>query len=369
MKARIVKILFASIFMSGLILSGCLAPKDSQPIATFTYTPAHTNTPFVKYTPQPTRDLPTKTPFSTVDPSTYSRPTSTQAPIMISSAIPSGDEYIYQSTLFGVMNTWNGGEDYFNLDDLTDNSAGAADVLYSFSVGSGGIFADLYAINGATYYFSDFHGMTYQSCMDHYPFTNMDVNYYNFQSISAGGGRDYCVITNEGRLAIFHVAYDSYRACQEWDCNIQFVVTTFKKPIPQAFQPSPTITPGPSPTPGYFDGFNLTDYQQKIIVKAAQEFLDAVKADDREKVSELLEYPFSYDIQMKLYPLEAENKEELFKVYGWVFSPGLRNELATATVENNLEIFYSSIAIVVDDCEIFIRPNGKIYHISRDPDL
>ena len=92
MKARIVKILFASVFMLGLILSGCLAPKDAKPIATFTHTPAHTNTPFVKYTPQPTRDLPTKTPFSTVDPSTYSRPTSTQAPIMISSAVPSGDD-------------------------------------------------------------------------------------------------------------------------------------------------------------------------------------------------------------------------------------------------------------------------------------
>jgi hypothetical protein len=261
---------------------------------------------------------------------------------------------------------WSG---FFNLDDLTDNSEGAADVKYFFSVGSGGLFAELYPVNGTTYFYSGLHGMTYQGCMDHYPFTNMNKDLYEFQSRSAGGGRDYCVITNEGRLAIFHVAYDSYTACRELNCNIQFVVTTFKKPIPQAFQPTPTITPGPSPTPGYFEGANLTDYQQKIIVQAAQEFLDAVKADDREKVSELLEYPFSYEIQMNPYYRHAKDEDQFFSVYGWIFSPGFQKELADATVEKNLGLSGFSVRIHVDGGDVYFRPNGKISAISRDPDL
>jgi len=369
MKARIVKNLFASIFTLGLLLAGCVGPKNSQPSTFNTNTPALTNTPFVKYTPQPTRDLPTRTPYSTKDPSAYQRPRLTQGPVMISSAVPPGDEYIYQSTLFGVMNNWDGGVDYFNLDDLADNAEGESDVKYVFSVGSEGLFAELYPVNGVTYYYSDFNGMTYKGCMDHYPFTNMDEDLYHFQSMAAGGGRDYCIITNEGRLAIFHVAYNSYTACRQLLCNIQFVVTTFKKPIPQAFQPTPTITSGPSPTPGYFDGANLTDYQQKIIVKAAQEFLDAVKEDDREKVSELLEYPFAYEIQMNPYYRHVKDKDEFFSVYGWIFSSGFRRELADATLEKNLGISAFSISIHVDGGDVYFRPNGKIAAISRDPDL
>ncbi|MEA5078613.1 MAG: hypothetical protein VB013_08590 [Anaerolineaceae bacterium] len=382
MKARIVKTLFASIVLLGLFLSSCIGtnPSDSpgQPtnspesVLVTSKTLTSTATQKVKNTPLPSlTPYLTKTPTRTVLPSmtitaTYQFPTDVPYSASISTVEPTNPDLLYQNATIGVLTASNYGNFDINLDDLSDNSPSKADLHFHFSHGSGGYFANLDPIPGVSvYYYSDLYGMNYEKCMEHYPFDNMNQDFYEMQSSFVGSGRDYCVITNEGRLSIIRFVVDSLYTGSLDTKIVQFVVSTYKKPVPQVFLPTPTITPGPSPTPGRYTGWNFTKKQEENLDRAALTLINAVASGDRETVATLIDFPLGYHTEGDRYESEIEDKDRFFFLYNAIFTKEIREEFKNATLVENMALYPSDPTILIlPSCAIFFRYDGSIYGIS-----
>jgi hypothetical protein len=359
-----------------LLLVSCVQAKETQttimntiePTATLTITP--TNYPSTR-TPTPTMDIPLETPIATFDWGlTNLKIDVTQGPVYITTHEPSNEQFLYKYANVTSITTLNDGKIYLNLDDLSDNGFTNSDTILYYSPGKSWTDFNLFTSNGARYYYSDLHKMSYDSCMEHFPFTKTDPNYYMVQSVGFGAGRDYCILTSEGRLSILRFDQETEYSSYYKSPTISFVVTTYKKVIPQALIPQPTTTPGPSPTPGRYSGWNLTQKQEVGLDNAAQDFLNAVTKYDKEKIATLMEYPLALDYKMSPYMLYADNKEEFLAVYDELFIHDLIEEFKNASIKENMGINSSGdIWLTVHDCYIFFHPDGKIYEISRSSNM
>lgn len=382
MNTKIIRFFFASIVLFGLFLTSCIGtnPADTpgQPtnspesVLVTSKTLTSTATQKVKNTPLPslTPNM-TKTPTRTVLPSmtmtaTYQYPTDVPYSASISTVKPTNPDLLYQNATIGVLTAWNYGNFDINLDDLSDNSPSKADLHFHFSRGSGGYFANLDPIPGTSvYYYSDLYGMSYEKCMEHYPFDNMDQYYYEMQSSFVGSGRDYCVITNEGRLSIIRSVTDSFFTGSLDTKIIQFVVSTYKKPIPQVFLPAPTTTPGPSPTPSRYAGWNFTKKQEENLDEAALTLIKAVVSGDRETVASMIDFPLGYYAQGDPHGSDIEDKDRFFFLYNAIFTKEIREEFKNATVEENMALHPEDpTTLILPSCAIIFNYDGSINEIS-----
>jgi hypothetical protein len=289
-------------------------------------------------------------------------------PIVVQTDEPADSKYLYKYAIVTFTSDSRDGENYLNLDNLYDNEAGKVDIVFTYSSGSGGTFYYLYPVNGATLYYSDLHAMSYETCMQHYPFTNMDVNEYDTQGFKVGSGRDFCVITNEGRLSIVRLAPESLDVLSaDYELRYpEFVVTTYSQVIPQVKTPF-AATFGPSPTPSNYSGWNLTNDQIIGLNRAGQKFLDAVVSGDKDTIEKMLDYPVYVDIEIDEKTTDSfhvNNKEEFLAAYSKIFTSKLIQEFAEATVDENMGPNYGSIFLVVPDCAVFFHPDGRISQIS-----
>lgn len=367
----------------GLIVTSCGKQENKNVITSatlryelthaFTRTPTpsytRTPTPSVSKTQKPTQKLITAIPTATYD--FYRKQETlayTQGPILISTDKAPGNEYLYKFATVAFTTPWRDGANSLNLDNLLDNGPANSDIEISHSTGSAGIFYNLFAVNNSVYYFSDQHGMTYDSCLAHYPFTNMDSMYYIFQSDGVPTGRDYCVITNENRLSIVRVVLHSKPSDANGNDTIYVIVTTFAHKIPDEVLREKTPTPGPTPTPSNYTGYNLTDSDIKRLDRAGQSFFDAVKVDDRKAVAKMLEYPFTYSIGTQ-NNVQVENEEEFLSAYSLIFTPGFVKELSQATLTHNMGGYLRTFVIWVEGAQVFFHKDGTIYQIYRDENL
>jgi hypothetical protein len=316
----------------------------------------------------PTTVIPTDTSTPTLDlGSLLNSPDFTQTPAAITTHEAANNKYIYKyADVTFIIPFRDETLIRLNLDNLNDNGEKTSDVIIDHSTGSGGTFLQLYPLNGTTYYFSDLHAMSYDSCMEHFPFTNMDPDRYSDQAWGVDSHRDYCILTGDGHLAILRYVDDIYLP-DDWDhVNFEIVVTTYKQIVPQVLTPMPTYTPGPSPTPNRYTGMNLTHKQELALDKAAQAFLDAVASYDKEKVADLMEYPLTVYYEGYEYPDTLNTREEFLAAYDSIFTHDLVEEFKQATLQENMGIHVSSaLSILVKDGLIVFYPNGKISEISN----
>ena len=366
----------------GLVLSGCGAMTETVPIKkNVTETVATLTDMSIKVQPTMTNNqVPTATPISEENLKPTSIATTfydgylseipmstTQGPISIATNEPFDNKYIYKYAIVTFTTPWKEGNNFLNLDDLNNSTPENSDIAIEHSVGSGGTFMSLYPQNGSTYYYSDLHGMSYDTCLEHFPFTKMDPKIYSLQKFRIGSGRDYCVLTGEGRLSIIRLYPDSIYLSSDDGLftYLEVVVTTYRKVVTQASTPYSTETLGPTPVPDRYAGMNLTQKQKKGLDRAAQIFIDAIASGDRKKVASLLEYPFAIDRGKKYYPDYANNEEEFLSVYGELFTPDIVKEISNATLEENMGIHSSDdISLLFPDCIISFYPDGKIGYIS-----
>jgi len=376
------------VLISGLMLMGCsqAAANAIEPStipeaeATFTVTstkslPAPTLTMVFTPTPTLTEGIVTdQTPSPMVIDTpndndsflSYFRLTP-QNPMTIGTNEPANSKYIYKYAIVTFSDPAFFGDDYLNLDDLNSNTLSNSDVLIDFTSGSGGIFFDLNPINGSTEYYSGLHGMSYDTCLEHFPFTNMDWLMNLIQTGNFGSGRDYCVLTNEGRLSIIRFVpgsideYDGDRAMMHYEV----VITTYRQVIPQALTPYPTATEMTTPSADRYAGANLTEKQKAGLDRVAQELIDAVVAGDRKKVASLLEYPFAIFRGTKKYSDQANNEDEFLSVYGELFTPQVVGEFKNASIEENMGIDRGgNISLTLPNSTFYFHPDGKIFYIE-----
>ena len=356
-----------------LVLVSCEKSNETQsPVinttaSTATLTTMPTRIPSIK-TSIPTNIIPTETSSIDTDLIWYLATIDfTQEPAAVTTHEPPDNRYLYKYANVTFIIPFRGEtRRYLNLDDLNDNDPSKSDVVINHSMGSGGTFLDLVPTNGATFYYSGLHSMSYDTCLEHFPFTNMDSDMYYGQINGMSSGRDFCVLTDEGRLTIIRFVQDTNIETDWGKVKMELVVTTYKQKVPQVLTPLPTLTPGPSPTPSRYSGMNLTLKQQATLDKNAQAFLDAVIVNDKNAVADLIEYPIALYYEDYYYPSYANTKEEFLTSYDGIFTHAVVDEFKNASLDENMEIsFINSFSLKVEDCAIFFSPNGKILQIAK----
>jgi hypothetical protein len=252
-----------------------------------------------------------------------------------------------------------------NLDDLNDNGPENSDVLITHNYTGKGIYFRLSPTNGATYYYSDLHSMSLESCMAHYPFTNMDTQKYPEVGLLLQSGRDYCVLTNEGRLSIirFDQEFKDKLVDGSYYTQIEAVVTTYRQVVLQPMSSFQTNTPGPTPTPSNYQGMNLTNEQMIHLDQSARKLIDAISAGDKETVAKMIDYPIHIYIDSSGFGTTVNNEDEFITIYDKIFTPLIIEEFSNANVSDNTSIYYLNPALIVPDCSVFFYPDGRIKSI------
>jgi hypothetical protein len=287
--------------------------------------------------------------------------------VTISTNEPDDPKFITKNTIVTFVTPANDGMNYLNLDDLNNNEPENSDVIITHASGSGGTNFEIDTSNGATYYYSDLHGMTISTCLEHFPFTRMDSYIYNLQNRFFDTGRDYCVLTNEGHLSIIRMYPESrYEVSADYELMyLEVIVTTYSEVLVQAFTPFPTITPGSTHIPDRYAGMNLTQKQKEGLDISAQTFLKAVQSDDRKTIINMLDFPVTIDRDTYKWPTYAKNETDFLSVYGEIFTKKILDEIFNASLAGNMGIHANNkISLLLPDCLIYFHPDGKIYQIS-----
>jgi hypothetical protein len=359
----------AIVLVMALMLASCATPVQTPtptvtlPEPTVTLTETLTPTEII---PAATRMIrPTKT-FDYWD--SIPEISETQEPIVISKSGPMDPEYLYKDVIVTFKTPWVYGDNYLNLDDLSDSTPDNSDIILDHGTGSQ-TYYELFAANDATYYSSGLYGMNYNTCLEHFPFTAMDSLNYLYQGNDILSGRDYCILTAEGHLAILHLEPSS-QYLQSADENYlmpELVVTVYKKIVSLALTPYPIETPALTPELDRYAGVNLTRSQENGLDKAAQTFLDIVNSGDRKAVANLMLYPLTINDSSEYYGLTAKNQDDFLSVYGEVFTPQVIREFKSATVSQNMGVHFGGmISLVVPHCAVLFYPDGNIYAITEN---
>jgi hypothetical protein len=175
---------------------------------------------------------PTSIPTKTMDPilNLYITVAITQGPITISTISPDSDGYIYKNAKATVYL----GNDideiaYLNLDDLTDNGMNNSDVEIEMGSGSGGLNYSLLPINDAYFYYPDKSTLDYDSCAKYFPVTGFTEVGYDSQGLNFINGKPYCVLTNDGRIAIVSFVKNSVKFNADYSQTLSVDVTVYNK--------------------------------------------------------------------------------------------------------------------------------------------
>jgi len=154
----------------------------------------------------------------------------TQGPITISTISPDSGEYLYKNA---VVTVWLGNDTdvfaYLNLDDLSDNGKNNSDVELEMGSGSGGLNYSLLPINSTYFYYPDKSTLDYDSCLEYFPVTGFTKVAYGSQRHNFINGKPYCVLTNEGRIAIVSFVKDSIKFNADFSQVLSVYVTVYNK--------------------------------------------------------------------------------------------------------------------------------------------
>jgi hypothetical protein len=154
----------------------------------------------------------------------------TQAPIKITTAQAVGTEYLYENVTvtIGLVDQFDAIA-YLNLDNLTDNGTNSSDIEIERTIGNEEFYS-MYPINNSYYYFSETNNVDYDSCLDHLPVTGIYEGDYSLQGeylLKRGGS--FCILTNEGRIAIVSYINGSKKNLADWSEELSFKITVFGK--------------------------------------------------------------------------------------------------------------------------------------------
>lgn len=250
-----------------------------------------------------------------------------KTPIAFSMPTVSGNEYIYKNALasynFGIVPT---GNFYLNLDDLNDNGLTNSDIEIRASTGSGGTSYYLNPLNHAQYYYAD-KKMDLEMCMAEYPLTGFDELSYIVQAKGINWGGDFCILTNEGHMAVVHSVMDTlYRQ------NFTIVITVYKQVLETIYIPVATFTPGPTPTYNKYPGFSSE--QSETVDKSVQLFIENVKKNDKGAIAAKLSFPLKVRPPTETTSQYLNSKSEFYYFYEILFTEEFRKEISEAGIQD-----------------------------------
>ncbi len=250
-----------------------------------------------------------------------------KTPIGFSMPTVSGNEYIYKNALasynFGIVPN---GEFYLNLDDLNDNGLANSDIEIRASTGSGGTTYHLNLLNHAQFFYAD-KKMDLEMCMAEYPLSGFDELSYIVQDLGINWGGDFCILTNEGHMAVVHSVLDTlYRQ------NFTIVITVYKQVLETIYTPVATFTPGPTPTYNKYPGFSSE--QSETVDKSVKLFIENVIKNDKGAIAAQLYFPLMVTPPTETMSQCLNSKSEFYYFYEKLFTEEFRKEISEAGIQD-----------------------------------
>jgi hypothetical protein len=367
---------FVSIPVMSIFLASCSAiPVTKTPYVIFITATEQGSTESipVKATETPTLVVPIATNTSSYEDISsfeeFDQIEVTQGPVIVSTKYSPDNTYLYRNALVALQftNSRLDGRRYLNLDNLNDNGTKNSDIIIDVSQGSGGEFFHFYPANYAKYYFSGENEMNYDSCVNQFP-TNNVITIDDEQSSWLGTSKPYCVLTNEGHMAVVYFVQNSDLPNDQGVINFSLVVTVYQKKVLSIFTPAPTITPGPSPTPTNKYSVNgLSDEQAIELDNKVQEFINAAATRDKDSILDMLTYPLI--VRIGLYDdYTIYNSQDFLAIYDQTFTDQFFAAVSKATVN---DVQSGSLGLYINNGHevIYFTKDGKIMEIDNYIDL
>jgi hypothetical protein len=334
----------------------------------------------------PTQEVPTETP--TIEPTEnvfdtgYNTIDFTQEPPQVTTEeLPSGSEYIYRKAVVHLnMGDERDVQHYIDLDNLSDNDPSKSDLIFSVSSGSG-TFYDMVPVNNAIFYGMDEKPEDLSTCRQHFSEMHFSDGLYMAQGNWVVTGYPYCVLTNEGHVAVVYLDTDSYMEPINGETFASLIVSVYKQKITTPIinttpteMPyyTPTLTPTnaltpltPSEASLYGSGFWLSGDQLVILDTAIHNFQKWVGTGKKESVASMIVFPFGYFHDGHYQ--KVNNKEEFLANYDQIFPDWYAAGFANVSLEEGLFISWRGIALFPGKGGggVWFTEKGYIYTLSN----
>lgn len=305
----------------------------------------------------------------------------TQRPptILSPDVIEVDQEYLYKGYIvmfkLGPENNPTG---YLNLDDLSNSDAFNSDVAVHISTGTKLTDYALFVTNRARYYLSDNGTMKYSDCISHFPLSGFSQSSYFIQAFEFVSGRPYCVLTNEGRIAVVNFVKDSIVFNVDGTIDVSVKVTTYNQQnltlLEATVENTPTLTKTPfmTPTPCVnswdselkerYAATGVSACQARGIDNTIHTFITALSTGNKQSIALLLKYPAM--ISNDHNSLTVSNKDEFMLGYDQIFTKEIVAKLSREKIDDvmggdNLTRIYWPMNNGVDGY-IYLTVDGKI---------
>jgi hypothetical protein len=282
----------------------------------------------------------------------------TQGTVIASTINPESNEYLYKDAIVTFKNVnWNS-TIFLNLDNIRDNGQQDSDFLIYIDTGAEGTTFEIYPTNYAKYFFSNSTNIDYESCVANISKTESS-NEVPPAEVALGSGKPYCILTNEGRMAIIYMFVDSTHQNDQGYLDLTLNVTVYSKIFTELLTPTPTQRSGFVPTyTNRYAARGLTDDQAKSLDNSIKTFIDAIACGDKNTISQMIDYPV--DAIFMNYDIPSRDKEEFLINYENIFNPEITSEIALASVKNNVQVSPERIILKTINTEVHFSDDGKI---------
>lgn len=156
----------------------------------------------------------------------------TQGPVLVSTSSAEDPNYLYKKTIVTIQFEEDFLDNaYLNLDDLMNNQVDNSDIQITRYIGNE-ITYSLYPTNNSFYYYSKGGNLDFDLCVENFKKMKLSSVEYSIQGDYFIYGGSYCVLTNEGRIALVNYVEDSSKFVGEWpQAVISLNVTVYSQKI------------------------------------------------------------------------------------------------------------------------------------------
>jgi len=238
---QVVKICIGGIFLWMLLLTSCTDHQNNLSDQSFSSTKpisyTFTATPNMVTTPEDESTL-TQQPVTSIRtiPPQYLELEDiiriTQGPVLVSTSSTEDPTYLYNGTVVTIQFEEDFLDNvYLNLDDLLNNQVNNSDIQITRYIGNE-ITYSLYPTNNSFYYYSKVGNLDFDLCVENFKKMKLSSVEYSIQGDYFIYGGSYCVLTNEGRIALVNYIKDSDKFVGDWpQAVISLNVTVYRQKI------------------------------------------------------------------------------------------------------------------------------------------
>jgi hypothetical protein len=155
----------------------------------------------------------------------------TAGPVFVATAIPNESDYPYENSVVTMQinpidDPMGARISYLNLDDLNNNGVANSDI--EVLVGGKLDFITIKPANNAFYFFTGKNNVDIAFCREHFPLSGFNRDDYDNQGLQFEKSKAFCVLTNQGRVAVIEYKSDSKKYTSDGSFVFSMIVKVSK---------------------------------------------------------------------------------------------------------------------------------------------